>query len=122
MGENKVFYFGPIRRAGHYFWLNDSTTQHRLKGIGPWGTKVDGSLAPALTDQKEGEALVHHKEGWTAISFWDRTVDKRPGCSSTYLIEGTFTFEEMAVLAKEAFPERWGAMGFEVIELPQEKS
>lgn len=116
MTEKRMFYFGPIGGVGHYFWLSDRTSTHDFKGKGPWGTSVDGRLAPPDNAEKEGEALIHHKDGWTAISFWDRTVDKRGGCSSTYLINDDLTFKEMAVLAEKTFPARWGAMEFEVIE------
>jgi hypothetical protein len=62
----------------------------------------------------EGEALVHHKDGWTALAFWDRTVDKRGACCSVYLAEGIFTFEQMVEMAKERFSHRWNKMNFEV--------
>ena len=38
---------------------------------------------------RQGEAIIHHKNGWTALSLWDSTIDTRPGCSSTYLAKGT---------------------------------
>ncbi len=59
---------------------------------------------------REGEAVLHHKDGWTALSLWDSTIDTRPGCSSTYIAKGVFTFEEMVTLAKERFTERWNKM------------
>lgn len=58
--------------------------------------------------------MIHRRDGWTALSFWDRSIDKRGACNSNYFAEGTFTFEEMVALAKERFPDRWACMKFEV--------
>lgn len=124
----RVLYFGPLKESGHFFFNDQGQSEMTidLKGV-PWRTQedhVDGTLQPGVicergywhgtTPQVEGPAVVHHKNGWTALSFWDRTIDTRPGCSSTYLAEGTFTFEEMVEFAKTRFPERWGKMKFEV--------
>ncbi len=122
MSDKRIFYFGPIGEAGHYSWVSDYTKSYDIIKENPWSYNIDGRLAPPDNNQKEGEALIHHKGGWTAISFWDRTVDKRLGCSSTYLINGDFTFKEMVVLAEKAFPIRWDAMEFEVTELSQNKA
>ena len=114
--EKKMFYFGPIREAGHYSWSSNNRKDYDATKENPWRYNIDGRLAPLNDAQTEGEALIHHKDGWTAISFWDRTVDKRQGCSSTYFIHADLTFKEMVVLAKKAFPERWDAMKFKVLE------
>lgn len=130
MPEPRVLYFGPLKESGHFFFGDETgwrlSERHDLNGV-PWTTQedhADGTLQPgmicehghwhATTPQVEGPAVVHHKNGWTALSFWDRTIDTRPGCSSTYLAEGTFTFEEMVAFAKTRFPERWSKMKFEV--------
>lgn len=123
-----MYYFGPWDRAGHF--LNDEHGMHvpydeRAKV--PWGDEADGGLQPHHPDCKkhaycgcgsglEGVALIHHKNGWTALSFWDRSVDTRGACNSTYFAEGTFTFEEMVALAKERFRYRWAKMKFEVVD------
>jgi hypothetical protein len=90
----------------------------------PWKDwEIDGKLQPGCFydrgcwehgRENEGEALLHHKDGWTALSFWDRSVDHRGACNSTYLAEGTFTFEEMVELAKTRFAARWSLMKFQV--------
>lgn len=92
----------------------------------PWQDfEIDGVLQPGCPDPQdrlrrrtrpmvEGEALLHQKCGWTALSFWDSSVDTRPGCSSTYLAEGIFTFDQMVEKAKAKFGERWNRMRFEI--------
>lgn len=126
----RIYYFGPLKESGHHFFRPDGymARGEEVDSI-PWQDfEVDGKLPPygdiryrEPQMELEGVARIHFKNGWTALSFWDRTIDKRYASSSTYLAEGTFTFEEIAALAKERFPERWGKMAFEV-KLAQEPS
>lgn len=127
----RMFYFGPWDQPGHYLF-----TERRTKVWGdesdaegfPWrsGYGIDGVLQPGChkdrdgrwthrgSPEVEGAAVLHHRAGWTAISFWDRSVDKRGACNSTYFAEGLFTFEQMVEMAKARFSERWNKMQFEV--------
>lgn len=123
-----MFYFGPWDGAGHY--LTDERGRHVRddeRDTLPWNEwrgEVDGKLQPhgescngrpyCGCDQPEGVALLHHKNGWTALSFWDRSVDKRGGCNSTYFAKGTFTFDQMVEMAKTRFAYRWNKMNFDV--------
>lgn len=109
-----LFYFGPIGEAGHYLW------DHRGKmlwpsQIGPWTLgELDGSVQPKRVDQAEGLALLHHKDGWTALAFWDRTIDQRMGSNSVYVADAVLSFEEIVELARSRFEHRWNQMKFEV--------
>lgn len=132
MGNPTLLYFGPLKESGHFmFYENEEQVSHRLADtITPWKSNdIDGTLQPGMIlwrdhwisesqhggrSYHEGEAVIHHKDGWTALSFWDSTIDTRPGCSSTYLADGSFTFEQMVELAKARFAERWNKMKFEV--------
>jgi len=124
--EPFMVYFGPYRESGHYFFTEEGVCHSgdRYQDV-PWtAAEIDGSLQPGRVlwrdhwtqrgPMREGEALLHHKDGWTALSLWDSSVDTRPGSSSTYISKGTFTFEEMVALAKKRFSERWNRMKFEV--------
>lgn len=116
----KMFYFGPWDEAGHYLFIEGGrSVTDELRGSFPfneWKGDIDGALQPQDGSQDEGVALVHHKDGWTALSFWDRSVDTRPGSNSNYFAEGDFIFNEMVEMAKTRFAERWGKMKFEVVE------
>jgi len=120
MSEPKMFYFGPWQQVGHYMRSDDhlpkdSEGYRKLHGFtksNPWGYEVDGGLCPK--GESEGVAAIHHKDGWTALSFWDYTVDTRPGSHSTYLAEGDFNFEQMVQMAMRRFSERWNKMPFMV--------
>lgn len=125
----KMYYFGPLNESGHFLFRENGQKvgSWMMSDIGiPWkGEEIDGPLQPGHPDPAdrlqrrtrpmcEGEALIHYKDGWTALSIWDFSVDTRPGCSSTYISKGTFTFEQMVELAKAHFTERWNKMRFEV--------
>jgi len=127
-----MLYFGPWEHPGHYFYEENGYTAREDRipefPFGHYGEKVpvDGCLQPGCrkdrdghwthsgTPEVEGEALIHHIAGWTALSFWDRSVDTRFACNSTYFAEGDFTFAEMVAMAKARFAKRWNRMKFEV--------
>ena len=127
----RMFYFGPWDHAGHYFFdeRGREVREDREPGF-PFGHEpgkvaVDGRLQPGCPDPSdrlrrktrpeiEGEAALHHIQGWTALCFWDRSVDTRGACNSNYFAEGTFTFDDIVAMAKERFAHRWDKMKFEV--------
>lgn len=110
-----MYYFGPLNDTGHYAYREDGSKvdSHTWVAMCPWGFQVDGGIQPKGS-QEEGVAAIVHKDGWTALTFWDRTIDTRPGSHSTYLAEGTFTFEQMVEMAKSKWARRWSIMKFEV--------
>lgn len=128
----RMFYFGPWDRAGHYFFDErgcsideDCTPGFPFGHSSPKQIMVDGRLQPGCPDPNdrlhrrtraeiEGEALLHHLQGWTALCFWDRSVDSRGACNSNYFAEGIFTSEEMIAMAKLRFAHRWNKMKFKV--------
>lgn len=127
MVEPFMLYFGPLKESGHFLFYDngEKVLYSEIETAGPWNlAEIESCLQPGVVlwrghyvqrhQKVEGEALLHHKCGWTALSFWDSTIDTRPGCSSTYIAEGIFTFEEMVALAKARFLERWNKMKFEV--------
>lgn len=106
--------FGCIGQPGHYL--------HSRRGIDfrlestPWGSKLDGGL---LTDDyyradttPTGHWREHHKDGWTAVSFWDRSGDSRPGCNTTFLAKAELTGEELIELARAQWPHVFSRPGF----------
>jgi hypothetical protein len=124
-----MFYFGPWDSPGHYLHDERGVSQWRAETVIPWTLgQLDGDLQPHFADcakkrrrhycdcpsGEEGPALLHHKDGWTALAFWDRTVDKRGACNSVYLAEGTYTFDQMVAMARERFAVRWNKMAFQV--------
>ena len=96
----EVLYFGCIKEAGHY--LHNTKGKRSLDfSVVPW-PKIDGVLCPEYTI-KEGASKLHHKDGWTALAFWDYSVDKRPGSNSVFFAEGIHGFEHMIQFGKDYF-------------------
>lgn len=109
-----VFYFGCMGEAGHYFFNRDTRYSRSIDAIGPWGYSVDGKLQPSGS-QAEGQALLHHKGDWTALAFWDRSVDERPGSCSVFLADAKLDFGQMLEAAKAAFPSVLARYRFPVV-------
>lgn len=114
------FYGGCIGQSGHYLWDIHGHTIYRQDKDIPW-EGWDGPLQPKHTNA-EGLAIIHYKreEGgpmWTAISFWDRTVDKRGNSSSNFFADSHLSFDEMLEDAKEHWPYIFERYPFEVVEM-----
>lgn len=110
--DTRMLYFGCIGGPGHF--MHNESGAHDWKATTPWGRTPDGTLCPQGREV-EGRALLHRKQGWTALSFWDRSVDGRGGCNSNFFVNQTMTFEEIVGLAKERFPRVWARYRFEVV-------
>jgi hypothetical protein len=90
----------------------------------PWGDDIDGQLAPSKRNARgfisgeapQGQALLHVRDGWSVISFWDRSGDTRGASNSAFLVRGEHTFDEVAAIAREAFPRIWQRFPFDVVE------
>jgi hypothetical protein len=112
----KVYYYGCMDRPGHHLYLPTTTPDESVLRSNPWKYDVDGGLAPT-GPQIEGLASVHHRRGWTALSFWDRSVDHRPGSCSTLLARGDWDFSQMLELFQTHFPQVVSRFKFEIREL-----
>ncbi len=87
-----MYYFGCWRlhtNDGHRLYRPEGSSAWRLLMDGglPWtAAQIDTGLCPhgvGLTAQQpEGAALLHHKKGWTALAFWDRSADRRRNSNS----------------------------------------
>lgn len=127
--EPEMYFFGPWEGAGHYLFNEHGHSEWRKEKEVPWGVEImDGGLQPHTcgslergqpcyrgTCAPQGIANVHHKDGWTALAFWDSSVDRRGGCVSVYLAKGDFDFTQMVEMAKTRFAKRWEKMTFDVI-------
>lgn len=114
-------YFGcKNSEPGHFLWYPG------LLGLGLHNSfydrfeTLDGFLAPSETPQVEGVAnivYVNHKNlPATLLAFWDRSVDKRPGSNSLFILPGTLDFPNAVALASSSFPEVWKRFTFKVVE------
>ena len=121
---SEAVYFGCLGHPGHFFYLpwGQGTHHDRIIGL-PWAEgEIDGALCPGWKGpyvsgrQIEGEAKLHHRDGWTALAFWDRSVDSRPGCNSVFFFHAVFSFEQALAEAKKIFPQIFARFTFVVRE------
>lgn len=111
----RVFYFGCWGEPGHYLFRPRGLAATREEGRSlPW-PHMDTTLAPGprhprygeveSKDQHQGHAALHRRCGWTALAFWDRSLDRRHNSNSVFVAEGTHSANDMLSLAREHFPE-----------------
>lgn len=110
MSEKPWFYFGCHGGAGHYLWDARmwKVRDYRFERLGHF----DGNLC-----YPEGDGLyvasLTRLGGWgySALSFWDRTIDKRGGCNSSFFAPSlTATPQSILDGAKVVFPEVYGRL------------
>lgn len=88
----------------------------------PWGFKVDGGLAPrsavngiAAFSQDVVRLGAPEEQWWSAISWWDNSVDTRPGSSATFLADRRCGPIELLEEARAAFPQIFARFKYEII-------
>lgn len=105
--NSELFYFGCIRQAGHYLWINERQNVWDSSKLGineRLCSALDGAFCPS--DMTEGQRWVCSSvPPWTIVAWWDRSVDSRPNCVSVFIAKG-FDGEPHRLLdvAKEIFP------------------
>jgi hypothetical protein len=125
---NQAFYFGCRDRAGHYLFDRFGRSvpaSVQAKGPIPW-EKIDGAIPPSArglpSHAPQGVAALHHRDGWTALGFWDRSVDHRGGSNSAFFFDRLLTFDLALSEAREFFPWVFARLDFEVIPEPTSRA
>lgn len=140
----RVYYFGCFtptpgsHSVGHYMQASkhqpdvSQIDRRRTSAFvydNPWGAKIDSGLCVGYNglktfgrDETEGRVLVHHKiskagVSFTALAFWDRSVDERKGSNSVFIAGDNCTFDEMVALAKFHFPHVMNRFKFEIVDV-----
>lgn len=116
----KAYFFGCWNDSGHYLFAPNKVSVFGVEGTrieygsaqihldsnwAPRRNRYDGTLcwqAQGVTHEErqkihyrsdecpQGQFLRHERDGYTLISWWDRTQgDTRGNCNSTFLLEGT---------------------------------
>ena len=107
----EVFYFGRKDSMGHSLHYK---RQARRYDETPWGIHLDGGLLKTKMDVPDGDIVYAQKDGWTAIAFWDRSGDSRPGSNSAFLTPALVDLDELIRRAREQWPEVFRRQGFPV--------
>jgi hypothetical protein len=104
----KVLYFGCIGETGHFLFDKDGKRHpHHIYQKPPF-SMIDGGFleAAGALDHMNGWVYVTRIGiNWTILSFWDRTVDSRPGSNSNFIIPGYFSYDVATLMAQQAFPQ-----------------
>lgn len=128
-----TYFFGCINgRSGHYLWRPSGVRYESIRhqGVLPW-TDIDAALCPgkrplrsrlyAVVDnyvengeQVEGWAALHHRDGWTALAWWDRSVDPRYGSNAALFAPGNLTADQVLAVGREHFAGFLDRMTYQV--------
>ena len=123
--SDDVVFFG-VRTgdgAGHYFhvppgasWRSESDVPLPPSLVrypspdGRWCFPVPRTLEqmrsprPHGRDETQGRGFIHYAHGWTILSWWDRSEDRRGGCNAVFFVRGYHQWGEALRRAGEAFP------------------
>lgn len=114
-----LYYFGcGPNDTGHYWFEGRSPMYGELRSALqkklPWKEwREDGGFCPKTTI-KQGLIALHHIDGWTVASWWDSSMDKRPGSSSTFVAPVILTLDEMLLLAQTQYPWVFSRIHFDL--------
>lgn len=111
--EPQVLCFGCIGVPGHYLYQPNGRSLP-LDGQ-PWGDELDGGLLRGtIPDKIDGQFVTENLDGWTAVSFWDRSGDSRPNSSTTFLINAIIGGDDLLKLARRQWPDLFKRPGFPI--------
>ncbi len=113
----KCFYFGvsPGPNFGHYLHPVSGSRSEAEKSL-PFKVHVlDSALLPPNLPQREGVVYRSYINGYTILSFWDRSGDSRPGSNSSFIIEGIIGAVEGLDVARNRFPDVFNRIKFELV-------
>lgn len=122
VSEDTMFYFGVYNRGEYGHFLHVPCGKIARDVILPFSKSIlDGGLIDWSSNSANGRAVVNHINGWTILSFPDRSGDGRPMSNSNFLCRGHWDFKAMITDAKTNFPTLFERFNFEIVDIEQEK-
>lgn len=125
--EVECLYFGCIDRPGHHLHglVSQGTASYAWLGVRELRLQelfggIDAKLCWNSSHrhiQDEGRAFITHQGEWTALAFWDRTIDHRPGSNSAFFVQGRLTFSQMIRVIRHCWPKVWARFTFPIVEV-----
>ena len=125
-GDGPLVLFFGVRTgtgAGHYLcgpggrYVDQRTLPEPLQRLDGVWTRATPRTTEEVRDryrgkdpEAEGRAFIHFVAGWTVVSWWDRSEDRRGGCCAVFLTPQRCTFAEMLALARAEFPREMARM------------
>lgn len=118
--ENCNLYFGCVGQVGHYLYMPGDRGPVQPHGMESrrlaWASICDGGLMDAnREEQVEGAATWSHVKGYSIVSFWDRSVDSRFASSSSFLVYGVVSFDQVLDISRKMFPTIFERFKFEIV-------
>lgn len=124
-----VYYFGckSAEEIGHYLFspgMDSGSPWHpkRWEDVIPWGHKIDGGLCPDGPQTEGVIAYTHNEhwhnqtpEHWSAISWWDRSADKRGASNCSFLINIHISAAGLLILARATYPTVFARMKYRLL-------
>jgi len=103
--SNQWLYFGCHGEAGHYLWSPGMRKEYHH----PLSRKFDGALCPVETKEHVAALLSRIGAfGYSALAFWDYTVDKRAASNSIFFAPSLTASAATIILgAQTYFPQVW---------------
>lgn len=112
----RCFYFGVWDKggAGHYLHVPGGTASRReAERVLPFAMHIlDSHLLPQEGPQTEGIVYRSLINGWTVLSFWDRSGDSRGRSNSAFIMDGDYATLAGLAIARERFPAIFARFGF----------
>jgi len=113
----ECYYFGCKDSSKGHFLYDSSFKQHCdmfWETVIPW-TNVDSYLCPIGEHKhKEGHARLHWKNYYTALAFWDNSIDTRDNSNSVFITIGKYRFIEIVTISSKVFPDIWKRFDFKI--------
>lgn len=107
--ERRCLFFGRKDIAGHHLYGDTTRVPAFLHGS---AGSLDGNFAPyyskregdPLGNQPQGHAKLTYLQGWTVVSFWDRSGDTRGNSNSAFIVDAIVSFDDVMKLARRYWP------------------
>lgn len=115
LGGGRPFYFGCVNIVGHHLW--DHKLNHYSGTECPFKPEeLDIPFCPP-ENTLQGIAKISYAKGWTILSYWDNSIDSRPGSHSTFLASGEYHFNPMWEHMYAVFPSIFNRLKLKITEL-----
>lgn len=115
----QIYYWGVWGNIEHSLWsshleigMEEPSPVCSGAVILPWG-KIDWNLC-AKGHQHQGKALIHQKDDWTCVAFWDRSGVIEHNAHSAFFVKGEWSFSLVVEYAKEKFPKLFERFDFPI--------
>lgn len=104
------YYFGCYKQTGHRWYTSRDgfiiSEYYHLKELDLHDLQIDAAFAPRYTREEGVCNLWHLNTGhsyWTILSFWDYSIDARPGSHSNFVFDNKYSFDEIMLLINEYY-------------------